>query len=613
MKFEKEQKRNLARIFLAAALLILDIFLPTKGLLRTLLFILPYALVAYPVLIETFEALRNGEIFNEDFLMMIASIGAFALGEYAESVSVLLLYAIGELCEDLAEGKSREAISALTALRPDTATVEKDGKTAIVSPEEVDVGEVLLVIPGQRVPLDGVILSGATTLDTSSLTGESLPREASVGDAVLSSCVNLTGVIRVKVTKPYGQSTVQRILEMVESNGEKKSRQQRFITKFAKIYTPAVTVFAVMLAILPPLAHLGTFREWIYRSLNFLVISCPCALVISVPLSFFGGIGGASRVGILIKGASDLETLAKCDTFAFDKTGTLTSGRLSITELHPVGISETELLHYAAAAEHFSAHPIARAIVEADEMTLDEREITNVTEFSGSGVSVDFRGERIHVGSRHRMEELGFSLAEDFGTVVHAAKNDEYLGFIRLFDTLKPEAKEGLEALKALGVRDIVLLSGDKKAPTEKSARELGIHTVFAALLPQDKAEIVENLITEGRTVAFAGDGVNDAPVLSISSVGLAMGGFGSDAAIESADVVLMDDNVAKIPLAVKIARKTVKIAKENVIFALVVKFIVMILSLFGFTPLFLAVFADVGVTLLAILNALRCLNVREG
>ena len=612
MKLEKEQKRTLLRILLSAVLLVIAMLLPTKGLLHFLTFLLPYILVGFPVFLETFEAIQKGDVFNEDLLMLVASVGALALSEYEESVFVLLLYAIGELCEDIAEGKSRASIAALTALRPDTATVERDGKLVTVSPEEVRVGEILHINPGQRVPLDGVILSGATTLDTSALTGESLPREADKGDTVLSSCVNLSGALRVRVTKVYGESTVQRILDLVEQSAEKKAKSQRFITKFAKIYTPCVTAFALLLAILPPLCGLGTFRDWVYRALNFLVISCPCALVISVPLSFFGGIGGASRCGILIKGASDLETLAKCDTFAFDKTGTLTCGRLSVTEIVPNGISAEELLHLAAAAEHFSSHPIARAVCEKHGKAVDESEITNVTELSGRGLSAEHHGEPLFVGNRRLMEAQGISLPEDDTTVVHIAKNSQYLGKICLSDTVKPSSRDGLDALRALGISDLILLSGDRKAPAESLARELGINTVFAALLPQDKAELVENLIHEGKTVAFTGDGVNDAPVLSISSVGVAMGGLGSDAAIESADVVLMDDDVKKLPQAVKIARRTVKIARENILFALVVKFLVMVLSVFGFAPLFLAVFADVGVTVLAILNALRCLNVRD-
>ncbi len=611
MKLEKEQKRDLIRIILSAVLLLAAALLPTKGLLRLLTFALPYALIGFPVFIETFEAIKDGDVFNEDLLMLVASLGAFALGEYTEAVLVLLLYAVGELCEDLAEGKSREAISALTALRPDAAVMERDGQRVVLSPEEVRVGDVLLVPPGQRIPLDGVILSGTTTLDTSALTGEALPQEAAPGDVVLSSCVNLSGVIRVRVTKPYTESTVQRILELVENSVEKKAKTQRFITKFAKVYTPIVTVSAVILAVLPPLLGFGLFRDWIYRALNFLVISCPCALVISVPLSFFGGIGGASRAGILIKGASDLETLAKCDTFAFDKTGTLTTGKLSITELRPIGISQAELLHCAAVAEHFSNHPVARAIREADKLETDENAITNVSELPGNGISADYRGERIHAGNRRLMERLGVEpISEDcIGTPVYVAKNAEYLGCIWLSDTVKPEAAEGLSRLKEMGISRLVLLTGDKKAPAERLCGKLGISEVHAELLPQDKAGIVETMINGGKTVAFVGDGVNDAPVLALASVGIAMGGLGSDAAIESADIVLMDDDVRKIPLAVKIARRTLKIAKENIIFALSVKFIVLLLSLLGFAPLFLAVLADVGVTLLAILNALRCLR----
>ena len=565
-------------------------------------------------------ALRNiahGQVFDEHFLMAIATVGAFATGEYPEAVFVMLFYQVGELFQSYAVGKSRKNISALMDIRPDCANLERDGEVVEVDPEEVSVGDVIVVKPGEKIPLDGTVLEGVSSLDTAALTGESLPRNVAVGDDVLSGCVNQSGLLRVRVTKPFGESTVAKILDLVENAGSRKAKAERFITKFARYYPPAVVIGAVLLAVLPPLLGSGDWGKWFHQALVFLVVSCPCALVISVPLSFFGGIGGASRAGILVKGGNYLEVLAKTEIVVFDKTGTLTRGVFRVTSVHPQGCAESELLETAALAESWSDHPISHSIREAWGKDLDLSRVTDAQELSGRGVQVKVDGQTVCAGNGKLMDELGvsFSPAAETGTVVYLAREGEYLGCIVISDEVKPDAAQAIAGLKVCGVRRTVMLTGDAQAVGEAVAAQLGLDEVHTQLLPADKVERVEALLKQTSpkgALAFVGDGINDAPVLSRADVGIAMGALGSDAAIEAADVVLMDDKPSKIAIAIAIARRTLGIVRQNIVFALGVKAIVLILGAVGVATMWLAVFADVGVSVIAILNAMRALKIKE-
>lgn len=615
----KKQKKTLRRI-LGSTVLFAGVWavtalasLPPWG--EFLLYLLPYALIGWDILWKAVRNIKNGQVFDENFLMALATVGAFGCGEYREGVAVMLFYQVGELFQSVAVSRSRASIAQLMDIRPDSANVERDGQVVTVDPEEVAVDEIIVIRAGERVPLDGTVVEGASALDTAALTGESMPRDVAAGDEVVSGCVNLSGLLRVKVSRPFGQSTVAKILDLVENSAAKKAKAEHFITKFARYYTPAVVLCAVALAVLPPLVGLGAWRTWVLRALNFLVVSCPCALVISIPLSFFGGIGGASRQGILVKGGNYLEALAKADTVVFDKTGTLTQGRFAVTEVSPVGMSEQELLELAAQAEQFSTHPIARSILTAWGGTPDRDRVAQVEELAGRGLRVQVDGKTVLAGNERLMTENGIVLPEQPaapGTVIHLALEGQYAGRLIIADQLKPGAKEAIQALKTAGVGRTVMLTGDSQAAGQAAAQELGLDQVYAQLLPGDKVDRVEALLKEkapGHTLVYVGDGINDAPVLSRADVGVAMGAMGSDAAIEAADVVLMDDDLKKLSRAVAIARKTMTIVKENTIFAIGVKLAVLALSAAGLVGLWWAVFADVGVSVIAILNSSRMLK----
>ena len=621
----KKQRKMRNRILIAAALLVLVKLLPLTGWVRGLCCLAPYFIIGYDVLRKAALGIVNGQVFDENFLMALATVGAYATGEFDEAVFVMLFYQTGELFQDYAVGKSRTSIAALMDIRPDTANLETENGLETVDPEDVAVGSVIVVKPGERVPLDGTVLEGSSTLDTAALTGESLPRSIRVGDDIISGCVNLTGLLRVTVTKPCEESTVSKILELVENSSEKKAVSEQFITRFAKYYTPCVVYAAlalfliptVLLAVLPaPPAFLaGTvWTEWLHRALTFLVISCPCALVISVPLSFFGGIGGASKCGILVKGGNYLEALAKADTVVFDKTGTLTKGTFAVTAVHPeAGFTEEQVLEYAALAEQYSTHPIAVSLREACKTALDAQRVSDVEEIAGHGIMARVDGKAVGVGNSRLMERQNVSWlpCELPGTIVHVTIDGFYAGHIVISDLPKPDAKDAIAGLKALGVKNTVMLTGDAKEVAHTVADALGLDEYHAELLPADKVSRVEALLKqETGKLAFVGDGINDAPVLTRADIGIAMGGLGSDAAIEAADVVLMDDQPGKIPVAIRIARKTVRIVHENIIFALTVKAIVLLMGALGKAPMWLAVFADVGVAFIAILNAMRCLSV---
>ena len=615
----KKQKKTLRRIvgstvlFAGVWAVTALVSLPPWG--EFLLYLLPYALIGWDILWKAVRNILNGQVFDENFLMALATVGAFGCGEYREGVAVMLFYQVGELFQSVAVSRSRASIAQLMDIRPDSANVERDGQVVTVDPEEVAVDEIIVIRAGERVPLDGTIVEGASALDTAALTGESMPRDVAAGDEVVSGCVNLSGLLRVKVSRPFGESTVSKILDLVENSAAKKAKAEHFITKFARYYTPAVVLCAVALALIPPLAGLGPWRTWVLRALNFLVVSCPCALVISIPLSFFGGIGGASRQGILVKGGNYLEALAKADTVVFDKTGTLTQGRFAVTEVSPVGMSEQELLELAAQAEQFSTHPIARSILTAWGGTPDRDRVSQVEELAGRGLRVQVDGKTVLAGNERLMKENGVSLPEQPeapGTVILLALEGQYAGRLVITDQLKPGAKEAIQALKASGVGRTVMLTGDSQAAGQAAAKALGLDQVYAQLLPGDKVDQVEALLAEkqpGKTLVYVGDGINDAPVLSRADVGVAMGAMGSDAAIEAADVVLMDDDLRKLSRAVAIARKTMTIVKENTIFAIGVKLAVLALSAAGLVGLWWAVFADVGVSVIAILNASRMLK----
>lgn len=614
---EKEGKGELIRILIAAALFVIAWLLPVEGTARLLVYLVPYLLSGYEVLWKAVRNIFHGEIFDENFLMGVASIGAFCIGEYPEAVAVMLFYGVGELFQDAAVEKSRRSISELMEIRPDYANVLRDGTEQKVSPEAVAVGETILIKPFEKIPLDGFILEGETSVNTAALTGESLPADKKPGDTVTSGTVNLTGMIKVQVESAFAESTVSKILNLVQNASEKKTRQEDFITRFARWYTPCVVASAVLLAVLPPLFFGQVWSEWIRRALVFLVVSCPCALVISVPLSFFGGIGGASRKGILIKGSTYLEALSKVDTVVFDKTGTLTKGSFRVVDVHPEEISEQELLELAAAAESFSGHPIAASILKANLRKIDDTQFGEVQELPGRGIRAVYKGKTVCAGNGTLMEDEGANWheCELSGTIVHVSMNGRYMGHIIISDEPKPDAAATVTGLKKLGVSRVVMLTGDVRRVGEDTAKQLFIDEVYTELMPAGKVEKVEELLSarsNSRTLAFVGDGVNDAPVLSRADVGVAMGALGSDAAIEAADVVLMDDKPEKLVTAVKISRKTMRIVQENIVFALAVKAVVLVLGALGIATMWLAVFADVGVLVLAILNAVRTLQVKS-
>lgn len=625
-------KRKITLISVTAVLLVCAVCiekfcqLPVWQLL--VIYLVPYLLIGFGTLKEAAEGIIDGDLFNEDFLMSVATIGALCIGflpgaetEFPEAVFVMLFFQIGELFEEYAEGKSRDSISHLLAIRPDVANVERDGKVSEVSPEDVAIGEIIVVKPGERVPIDGKVIEGETSLDTAALTGESLPRDISVGDSIMSGCINLSGVVRVKTTKAFGESTVSKIIDLVESADKNKSRSESFITKFARVYTPVVVIAALILAFVPPVfaeaGFLDSFPTWLHRALIFLVVSCPCALVISVPLSFFGGLGAASRKGVLIKGSNYVDALANLGVVVFDKTGTLTYGKFEVEAVHPTDFDERELLHLAAHVEHFSTHPIGAALRSAfPTEASDGCEVANVEEIAGRGVRAEVAGRTVCVGNSKMMDDLGVEWHDCHlaGTIVHVAVDGKYAGHIVISDVVKNDSSEAIRSLKKLGVDRTVMLTGDREAVGKEVAEKLGLDEYHAGLLPADKVAQVERLISEkpaGKVLAFVGDGINDAPVLKRADVGIAMGGLGSDAAIEAADVVLMDDKPSKIAVAVRIARRTIRIARQNVWFAIGVKVSILALAAAGLGTMWMAVFADVGVTVLAVFNAMRALSAR--
>ena len=619
----KKQKKVLTRIIIAAVLMIAFSFLPVEDYTAFVLFLIPYLVIGYDILIKAGKGIKNHQVFDENFLMAVATVGAIALGDYREGVAVMLFYQIGELFQGYAVGKSRRNISDLMDIRPDYANIERDGEIEEVDPDEVEIGSIIVVKPGEKVPIDGVIIEGTTTLNTSALTGESVPRDASEGDEVISGCINMTGVLRIKTTKEFGESTVSKILDMVENASSRKSRSENFISKFAKYYTPAVCYGALALAVLPPVVRMifmglsPEWGDWIMRALTFLVISCPCALVISIPLSFFAGIGGASNAGVLVKGSNYLETLAGTKYVVFDKTGTMTQGVFEVTGVHHNTLPMDEILEYAALAESFSSHPISRSLQKAYGKAIDQSRVTDVQEVSGKGVIAKVDGRTVAAGNAKLMEMKGISYQEchSVGTIVHLAVDGEYVGHILIADLLKPHAEEAIRALKAAGIRKTVMLTGDAKRVADKVAVDLGIDEVYSELLPGDKVAMVEKLLSqknEKEKLAFVGDGINDAPVLSRADIGIAMGAMGSDAAIEAADIVLMDDDPLKIAKAIRIARKCLRIVYENIYFAIGVKVICLILGALGIANMWVAIFADVGVMVIAVLNAIRTLYVKN-
>ncbi len=618
----KKQKKVLMRIIITAVLMIGFVIMPVEGALRFGLFMIPYLIIGYDILKKAWKGILNKQVFDENFLMAIATIGAILLGEYVEGVAVMLFYQIGELFQSYAVGKSRRNISELMDIRPDYANIEQDGKLCKVDPDEVETGSMIIVQPGEKIPIDGIVEEGEAALNTGALTGESLPREVKAGEEVISGCINLNGVLKIRTTKEFGESTVSKILELVENSSSRKSRSENFISKFARIYTPAVCYGALALALLPPLVRLlmgmePALGDWIYRALTFLVISCPCALVISIPLSFFAGIGGASREGILVKGSNYLETLSQTKYVVFDKTGTMTQGVFEVKGVYENTLPEEQVLAYAALAESFSNHPISKSLKRAYGKEIDTSRVSDVEEISGNGVSARVDGIWVAAGNGKLMNRLGIPYKEcnRAGTVVHLALDGVYAGYILIADKLKPHAKEAVLALKKSGVKRCVMLTGDGKMAAEEVAVELGITEVFSELLPEDKVTKVEELLAgkeEKEKLAFVGDGINDAPVLSRADIGIAMGALGSDAAIEAADVVLMDDDPQKIAKAIKIARKCIRIVYQNIYFAIGIKVLCLILGAMGIANMWLAIFADVGVMVLAVLNAIRALFVKK-
>lgn len=620
----KKQKKVFIRIIVAAVLMVALSLLPVDGWLKFVLFMIPYLVIGHDILLKAWKGILNRQVFDENFLMAVATIGAILLGDYKEGVAVMLFYQIGELFQSYAVGKSRRNISELMDIRPDYANIEKeDGTLEQVDPDEVGIGSVIVVQPGEKVPIDGVIEEGRTSLNTSALTGESLPREAGVGDEVISGCINMSGVLKIRTTKEFGESTVSKILDMVENASSKKSRSENFISKFAKYYTPAVCYGALALAILPPLVRLlflgmtPEWGDWVMRALTFLVISCPCARVISIPLSFFAGIGGASNAGVLVKGSNYLETLSETKYVVFDKTGTMTQGVFEVSGVHHSSMDTEKLLEYAALAECHSSHPISKSLKKAYGKPLDPGRVTEVEEISGNGVTAKVDGVRVAAGNSKLMEKLGVDCMEchSVGTVVHMAVDGKYAGHILISDQIKPHAKEAIAALKKCGVKKTIMLTGDRREAARQVAEELGIDEVHSELLPGDKVAQVEKLLDEKgekERLAFVGDGINDAPVLSRADIGIAMGALGSDAAIEAADIVLMDDDPLKISKAIRISRKCLRIVYENIYFAIGVKVICLILGALGIANMWAAIFADVGVMIIAVLNAIRALNVKK-
>ena len=609
----KKQKKMLMRILASAALFVIALLIPAEGWLKLVIFLVPYLLVGYKVLIKAGKNILHGQVFDENFLMCVATIGAFVLGEYLEAVAVMLFYQIGELFEDYSVGRSRRSIADLMDIRPEVARVERDGNEVEVDPEEVQIGETIVVRPGDRVPLDGTVISGRSSMDTAALTGESVPRTVREGDSVISGCINQSGVLKVRVDKAFGESTVSRILELVENSGDRKAQAEKFITRFARWYTPAVCVSALLLAVVPSLIT-GRWSEWVGRALMFLVVSCPCALVISIPLSFFGGIGGASKQGILIKGGNFLEALANVDIVVFDKTGTLTKGTFKVVDVNAKEISRDDLIELTALAESQSTHPISRSIQEHYGKEIDHNRVCEVQEISGKGISATVDGRAVAAGNAALMQSMGLKpdTVNHAGTIVHVAVDGKYAGYIVISDEIKDDAKLAIADLHKMGVRKTVMLTGDRTATGESVAKEIGIDEAHCELMPADKVSHVERLIGERRkngTLAFVGDGINDAPVLARADLGIAMGALGSDAAIEAADIVLMNDKPSSIATAIAISRKTHRIVNENIAFALIVKAIVLVLSALGKTTMWAAVFADVGVSVLAILNAMRALR----
>ncbi len=610
----KKQKKMLVRIFISAVLFLAVVLMPLDGVERIAAFIVPYLVIGWDVLWKAIRNIAHGQVFDENFLMALATVGAFGTGEFPEAVAVMLFYQVGEWFQGYAVGRSRQSIAKLMDIRPDYANIEQNGKLVEVDPEEVSIGQTIVIKAGERIPLDGIVLEGKSTVDTAALTGESLPRDVDPGDDVISGCINQSGLLRVRVTKEFGESTVAKILDLVENASAKKAKAEHFITKFARYYTPCVVIGAVLLGLVPPLI-VGGWTMWIQRALIFLVISCPCALVISVPLSFFGGIGGASKCGILVKGGNYLEVLAKTQTVVFDKTGTLTKGVFNVTAIHPEQCSEAELLEMAAYAESYSDHPISRSLKEAYAKEIDALRVSQVEEISGRGVQATIDGKRVCAGNDKLMEDIGVPWypCHRVGTTVHVAIDGVYAGHIVISDEIKQDAAKAIRQLKAEGVEKTVMLTGDAKAVGESVAKELGLDEVYTQLLPADKVEKVEQLLNHRQgngKLAFVGDGINDAPVLSRADLGIAMGAMGSDAAIEAADVVLMDDQPSKIATAIRIAKKTLGIVKQNIVFALAIKGLFLIMGAFGVANMWEAVFADVGVAVIAILNAMRALKV---
>lgn len=630
----KKQKKMLIRILISAALLIGFNFLPFGGPLRFVLYMIPYLVIGYDILIKAFKGIKNRQPFDESLLMAIATIGAIAIaiysevvdheaGDYVEAIAVMLFYQVGEWFQSYAVGKSRRNISDLMDIRPDYANIEKDGKLEQIDPDEVEIGSVIVVQPGEKVPIDGVVMEGTSTLNTSALTGESLPRDAQEGDEIISGCINMTGVLKIKTTKEFGDSTVSKILDLVENASSRKSRSEAFITKFARVYTPAVVYSAIALAILPPLVRMfgmgipAEWGTWIYRALTFLVISCPCALVISIPLSFFAGIGGASNAGVLVKGSNYMETLSKTKCVVFDKTGTLTQGVFEVNEVHHNEMDRAQLLEYAALAESASSHPISKSLQRAYGKEIDRSRVTDIQEISGNGVMAKVDGVNVAAGNSKLMDRLGVKWIDchEAGTIIHMAVDGRYAGHIVISDIEKPYAKEAIQALKKAGVEKTVMLTGDSRKVAEHVAADLGIDEVHAELLPADKVSEVEELLKKNTgkgKLAFVGDGINDAPVLSRADIGIAMGAMGSDAAIEAADIVLMDDDPLKISKAIRISRKCLRIVYENIWFAIGIKLICLLLGAVGIANMWLAIFADVGVMIIAVLNAIRALFVKK-
>lgn len=619
----KKQKKVFIRIIIAAALMMILTLLHLDGYLRFCLFMIPYLIIGYDILRKALKGILNRQVFDENFLMAVATVGAIVLGEYTEGVAVMLFYQIGELFQSYAVGKSRKNISELMDIRPDYANIEKDGNVVKVDPDEVEIGTIIIVQPGEKIPIDGIVQEGTASLNTAALTGESLPREVGTGDEVISGCINMTGVLRIRTTKEFGESTVSKILELVENSSSKKSRSENFISKFARYYTPAVCFGAAALALFPPLVKILFFDaspewgQWIYRALTFLVISCPCALVISIPLSFFAGIGGASKEGILIKGSNYLETLSKTKYVVFDKTGTMTQGVFEVSGIHHNQMEESRLLEYAALAESYSSHPISRSIQKAYGKEIDQSRVTDVQEIGGNGITAIVDGKEVAAGNAKLMKRLGIDYKEchHIGTIVHLAIDGVYAGHILISDMIKPHAKEAITALHKCGIKETVMLTGDAENVAKKVADELEINEVFSELLPSDKVGKVEELLKKkGKKdkLAFVGDGINDAPVLSRADIGIAMGALGSDAAIEAADIVLMDDDPLKIAKAIKIAGKCIRIVYENIYFAIGIKVICLVLGALGIANMWLAIFADVGVMVIAVLNAIRALFVKK-